>query len=358
MSSLIAHSIRVVGLSVVTVLLAYILRDEIYQRITFDSYVESNIDSTAEVLIIGGSHAGLSAALTLARHQIDVLILDSNAPRNKWKTPTHVVPTWENRDPDDLRRASREELRKTGFARFADTHVSTIKKPEANERVEFVFPFIEGYEENFPDHILHCLFTRGLEFKGSPSAGLLAMGLAGAPHHAAMLVEDAQKFAGTVTIYTNGDAQLGGGIRKALLERGEENPIIDNRKIIRLLRDPAGVSITIVLEDGEMTTESFLVHQPDTRANSEIVKQLGLKTNERNDIVTKMPFYQTSVAGIFAAGDCASPFKMIPNAIFQGSNAGAGIARELPRRVTNNEVNRLGEQKLTWYGKFRSRING
>jgi pyruvate/2-oxoglutarate dehydrogenase complex dihydrolipoamide dehydrogenase (E3) component len=57
--------------------------------------------------------------------------------------------------------------------------------------------------------------------------------------------------------------------------------------------------------------------------------------------VTEMPFYETNVSRFFAAGDCASPFKMIPNAMFQGSNAGAGIARELPRRVTNHEVDRV-----------------
>ncbi|KAI0542848.1 hypothetical protein GGR58DRAFT_83 [Xylaria digitata] len=369
MSSIFTYSARIAGLSIFAALLAYSLRDAVLRLVSFDSHVALNTVSTAEVLIVGNSHAGLSAALTLARHQIDVLILDSNAPRNKWKTPTHVVPTWENRNPDDLRRASREELRKTGFVSFADAHVTTIKKPETNESlfvasdsyggmwsgrklliatgVEFVFPSIEGYEENFPDRILHCLFTRGLEFKGSHSAGLLAMGLAGTPHHAAMLVEDAQKFANIVTVYTNGDAQLGVGIRKALCERGEENPRIDDRKIVQLLRDPTGVSITIVFEDGEMATEGFLVHQPDTRANLEIVSQLGLETNERNDIVTRMPFYQTNVAGIFAAGDCASPFKMIPNAIFQGSNAGAGIARELPRRVTNNQADRLGGRGLT-----------
>lgn len=176
MSSLFTYSTRiVVGLSAVTALLAYSLRDTVFQSVFPDSHVALSSAATAEVLIVGGSHAGLSAALTLARHQIDVLIVDSNAPRNKWKTPTHVVPTWEHRNPDDLRRASREELRKTGFARFVDAHVTTIKKPGTNESlfvasdshggawsgrklliatgVEFIFPPIEGYEENFPDRM-------------------------------------------------------------------------------------------------------------------------------------------------------------------------------------------------------------
>lgn len=50
-------------------------------------------------------------------------------------------------------------------------------------------------------------------------------------------------------------------------------------------------------------------------------------------------------------GDCASPFKMIANAIFQGSNAGAGIARELPHRATGHQVDR----KSGWM-QLQSRI--
>lgn len=34
-----------------------------------------------------------------------------------------------------------------------------------------------------------------------------------------------------------------------------------------------------------------------------------------------MQFYQTNVLGVFAAGDCASAFKIIANDIFQGSKA-------------------------------------
>ncbi|KAJ3577058.1 hypothetical protein NPX13_g3510 [Xylaria arbuscula] len=371
------YPVRLVGYSVLALLLGYALKGDELRSFFINSHqpLELNTPSSADVLIIGGSHAGLSAALTLTRHQIDVLILDSNAPRNKWKTPTHALPTWENRNPDDLRRASWKELQKTGFASFANTHITTITKTGANESmfiardslgrewsgrklliaagVEFVFPLIKGYEENFPDRILHCLFTRGLEYKGSRSAGLLAMGLAGSPHHSAMLVEDAQKFASTVTVYTNGNLQLGVEITAALLARGEENTAVDNRKIIQLLREPAGDSITIVFDDGGTATESFLVHQPDTRVNLEIVSQLGLETNERNDIVTRMPFYQTNVAGVFAAGDCASPFKMIPNAIFQGSNAGAGIARELPRTITHNHIDRLADKGTTWYSQLQ-----
>ncbi|KAF3058466.1 hypothetical protein GL218_05718 [Daldinia childiae] len=374
MASQTSYSIRILVLSLITLILSYVLRDNINELFYPQLTVTIKNDSVADVLIIGGSHAGLSAALTLARHQIDVLIFDSNAPRNKWKTPTHVLPTWENQSPDELRRVSRKELSKTGLARFVNAQITTIKKPGLNRTffevgdaygkswrgrklllamgVEFVFPEIKGYEENFPDRILHCLFTRGLEFKGSSSAGLLAMGLAGTPYHAAMLVEDAQKFADRVTVYTNGNAELGEGIRNILSGRGDEDIQVIDRQITLLSKDPESSGIRIQLDNGEIETKNFLVHQPDTRVNPEIVSQLELEINDRGDIVTRMPFYQTNVSGAFAAGDCASPFKMIPNTIFQGSNAGAGIARELPRRVTGHEIDRLNKEKQFWHWKL------
>ena len=88
-----------------------------------------------------------------------------------------------------------------------------------------IHPDIPGCENTIPDRMyvcqnvtfsssliddtrLHCMFTRGLKFHGSTSAGAIAMGLSDTPYHAAMLVEDSSKFADNVTIYTNDDAKL------------------------------------------------------------------------------------------------------------------------------------------------------
>jgi thioredoxin reductase len=197
---------------------------------------------------------------------------------------------------------------------------------------------------------LHCLFTRGFEFRGSASAGVIAADLASSPAHAVILVEDASKFAENVTVYTNGDDQLAKEISAILAHKGGSQVPIESRKITKLVRNPTGDSITLSFGDGNNRTETFLVHQPATKMASGIVGQLGLATNARGDIVTEMPFYQTNVSGVFAAGDSANPFKNIPSAIFQGANAGAGIARELPRRVTGHRTNRLQSGRpTTWF---------
>jgi thioredoxin reductase len=162
------------------------------------------------------------------------------------------------------------------------------------------------------------------------------VGFAGNPFHANILVDDIRKFTNRVTIYTNGNEELAQGIRKAALYN---DTVYDSRKIKSFTRQAK--SILIEFEAGETKEENFLVHQPPTRVNPSFVAQLSLTLNERGDIVTKMPFYHTNVEGVFAAGDCASPFKIIANAVLMGANAGAGIARELPTRITGNSIDRL-----------------
>lgn len=141
--------------------------------IVFPSILIDNSERVADVLILGGSHAGLAGALTLTRHQHDVIIFDDGKPRNHWNTPIRVVPTWNNRLPSDLRASSRKELYSTGLATFVDEsavrvtkiHDSLFQVTTSNEKlwsgkklliatgVEFQFPNIAGYSDIFPERM-------------------------------------------------------------------------------------------------------------------------------------------------------------------------------------------------------------
>lgn len=127
----------------------------------------------ADVLILGGGHAGLSGALTLTRHQHDVLIFDDKAPRNRWDTPVHVLPTWEHQYPTKLRESSRRELQSTGLVKFVDERIVKVEKKNDSLfyatstsgkswtgrklllaiGAEFRYPDIPGYVENFPQRM-------------------------------------------------------------------------------------------------------------------------------------------------------------------------------------------------------------
>ena len=333
---------------------------------------------TADVLIIGGSHAGLSAAATLYRHRHSCLIFDSHEARNSWATKTRATSGWEGRTAAELREASKQELLATGHVHFVDTRISKIeRKNDACFRVtdaagrtwlgrkllvaagkKSVFPDIEGYEENYPSSIVHCLFTFGYEYTGRPHAGILAMGFMALPHHTATVVEDARKFVDEVTVYTNGRLSELAGMEEALKPSGaaiNDKPI-KSFSAAKSSEDKSG-SITLNFTDGTCASEAFLVGQPMTELDRELfVTQLGLELDPRGDIATKGLFYHTNVPGVFAAGDCASPLKIIPNAMLMGANAAAGIARELPRRAPEKAL--VWEEVTTANGGVEVAANG
>lgn len=128
---------------------------------------------TVDALIIGGSHAGLSAALTLYRALHTVVVFDAKKPRNRYATAVRHTSTWEGKLPDEMREASRRELLDTGLVTFVDAEARTVLKTEdgAFEVTDDegrrwpgrklllttgstdLFPDLEGYEE---------LYTRGM----------------------------------------------------------------------------------------------------------------------------------------------------------------------------------------------------
>ena len=123
----------------------------------------------SDVLILGGSHAGLSAALTLYRALHTCIIFDTHQPRNKWDTPVHIMPTWDNESAEEKRNASRAELQKCGLVHFIDFGVETVSQTldglfhvtdSQGEKwlgrklllavgSSDIFPHMDGYEKNF-----------------------------------------------------------------------------------------------------------------------------------------------------------------------------------------------------------------
>lgn len=130
------------------------------------------IEEVYDVLIVGGGHAGLSAALTLYRQLHTSLIFDTQHPRNAWATPTHILTAWEGRHAEDLRAATRKELLETGLVSFRESEAREVKRTDigfeivdsggqhwAGKKIiiavgkEDVFPDIPGYVENYPERM-------------------------------------------------------------------------------------------------------------------------------------------------------------------------------------------------------------
>ena len=177
------------------------------------------------------------------------------------------------------------------------------------------------------------MFQFGYGLRVKSSADLLAVdGLANA-FHALKLVDDGHKFSSVFTIYTNGNESLAEEISKQIEKPGTH---MDIRKISQT--NPGSVKREVLPEfkTGDQAFDGFLVHRPLTKMSKSLSNQLGLEYGATVEIKVSLPFNQTSVPLVYAAGDCATMMKIIPSALAMGAYAGCGIARDLPKHKTDH----------------------
>ncbi|KAK6212332.1 hypothetical protein LQW54_005465 [Pestalotiopsis sp. IQ-011] len=300
-----------------------------------------------DVIIIGGSHAGLSAALTLYRACHTSLIFDAGAPRNAKADHVHMTPGFDNKTPNELREVARDELRATGLAQFVPQKVVTATKtPDGLFEVvdgagkhwkgrkillalgvQEKYPDIEGYAENYGRHIYHCLFCFGYEDQGCSMAAVLADGPLADVAMSTIYASNAKKFAKTDKIYTHGNIALADAISEKLPQGVE----VDHRRLT-WITERSGGGIAVEFAEGPGDQLAFMAHSPEMPVDRTLPDQLGCECDKKTGIKVNPPFYSTTAPGVFAAGDCCAPLKSILMGMTAGSCAGVGIARELPAR--------------------------
>ncbi|KAF2264631.1 FAD/NAD(P)-binding domain-containing protein [Lojkania enalia] len=300
-----------------------------------------------DALIIGGGPAGLTAALTLARQVQSSVVFDDGSYRNKLSNSLHMVLTWDSVDPETVRTESRKNiLSHYDTVSFEETHIVSVAKIEDGFEatdingktwqgkklilatgVEDIYPNIEGYADCWVKGIYHCFFCKGFEDRGAQSIGILAVDSLAAVPFAMHAGRAATPFTKQVVVYTNGNKTLASEFEAAFMG----SPVFktDSRVIKKLVKASTGAEVTIQFDDGSEVTEGFLGHGPGTKAKGPFVEQLGLQTTPTGDIIANPPFLQTSVHGVFAAGDNSGPMKITPNAYYTGSLAGAGASAQI-----------------------------
>lgn len=127
------------------------------------------ISEVYDVIIIGGSYAGISAALTLYRATHTCLIFDSGKYRNSSATQTRLTPGWEGQSPENVQVEMRAELEKTGLVDFVQLPIHSAQKQSdgifevidakggtwISRKIvlaigaDEIYPAIEGYAENY-----------------------------------------------------------------------------------------------------------------------------------------------------------------------------------------------------------------
>ncbi|KAF2800880.1 FAD/NAD(P)-binding domain-containing protein [Melanomma pulvis-pyrius CBS 109.77] len=323
-------------------------------------------------LIIGAGPAGLAAALAFARTRGTAIVFDSCSYRNEGIKHMHTVPSRDHSDPYEFRRIAREQIEsryqtiwfeKTTITLAVKQEIGTEKyvgfqvKDSEGKTYEGrklimatgsrdVFPDIPGYVENWPSHIYQCLGCDGYEQRGTP-IGILEFNHPMASH----LVNIALNFDPRVTIFSNGPISTEAPIQHALKISKALNAKIDERKITRLLNNgPSHTDgVTVEFETGEPVTLGFLVHKPPTvNRAQDLVEQLGLETVEPamgGHVKVNGMFNETSVEGVFAAGDTMLLIKQVTLAMAEGVKAAAGAGSQIGKEKVEAALKAYEEKK-------------
>ena len=290
-----------------------------------------------DAIIIGGSFAGLSAAMGLGRSLFKVLIIDAGERCNKMAVHSHNLITQDGSTPGDVAAKAKEQVLKYKTVEFLTGRVvSTVKKDnifevvtEAGEKFtgrkllfstglkDKMLP-IPGYAECWGKSVLHCPFCHGYEVSGQPLGVLLPNGKE-APF--VLMIWPLSK---NLKIFTNGPSTMPPEWAAKFEKKGIS--IIETE--LESIEQENGQIKHLVLKDGSRHTLEALFSKAPTEQHLSAPKDLGCTINEMGFIQVD-EFQRTTVPGVFAAGDCTTMYRVLSVAIAAGTKAAAFIVKEL-----------------------------
>lgn len=292
---------------------------------------------TIDFAVIGGSFAGLSAALTLARARRRVLVVDAGLRRNRCVDEagltSHGFLTQDGRPPAEIVAQAREQLLKypsvqwlagtADGARVAadgrlafsvgDTAVSAGRLILATG-VRDELPPVPGLAERWGRSVFHCPYCHGYELDAGRIGVVATSALA--QHHALMLPDW-----GAATLFLNGAYTPSDEELVALARRGTQ---VEATPIARIDGEA-----DVVLQDGRVLPMNGLFTQPRTHMASPVAAQLGcaLEDGPMGPFIRVDATQTTSVANVFACGDAARAAGSVALAVGDGVMAGFGAHR-------------------------------
>lgn len=286
-----------------------------------------------DVIIIGGSFAGLAGALQLGRARRKVTVLDTGLPRNRFAGHSHGLLGHDHKPPLDILVEARQQLARYPTIRLVNARADSVSGAIDNFSVltgdgeslgarrlilsygiTDQMPDIPGFAEAWGTSIVPCPYCDGFEVAGQ-HWGLVWSGRQS--HNQARLFHD---WTDRLTVFADGH-DIPPDIRADL---GRRNiPVVEGR--ITGIARPGGHSATVKLDTGRDVAVDILFAHPRNRPSASLHESLGLATVDTpSGIALKVDERrETSMPGIYAAGDLANPLMpSVTTASWQGAMAG------------------------------------
>jgi thioredoxin reductase len=292
-----------------------------------------------DVVIVGGGAAGLSGALVLGRCRRSVLLCDAGQPRNRASGAIHCLLGHEGVAPSELVTKGNLELKRyptvtcvadsvieikpsgTEFeVRCAGGLASRARKVLLTTGLTDDVPQFEGIQKLYGKSVHHCPYCDGFEHRDQPLA------VYGVGNKGAGLALMMKQWSKDIVLLTDGPPQISLDM-EARLRQHEIS--VCSEKIEALEGTDDGVLQTIRLRSGVGLASTSMFFTTGCHQTSTLSASLGCARDEKGGIVTDAVTEESSVRGVYVAGDASRDVLLVAVAIGEGAKAGVAINRAL-----------------------------
>lgn len=288
-----------------------------------------------DVIIIGGSYAGLAAALPLARARRKVLVIDAGQRRNRFADHSHGFLTQDGAKAADIAALARVQVMAYDTVEWLDASTTGARQVEGGFEVETAggvthagkrlvlasgvvdaLPEVPGLARRWGRHVFHCPYCHGYELQQGRIGVLATSALS---LHQALLLPDW----GPTTLLLNGSFAPDAQQRAQLQARG----VTLEAGAVREITGHADV----LLQDGRVLAFAGLFTIPRSRVENPVAAALGCELAEgpTGAVVQTDAMKATTVAGVFACGDAARFGGSVALAVGDGTLAGVAAHQSL-----------------------------
>lgn len=293
-----------------------------------------------DVLVVGGGPAGLSAALILGRCRRNVLLCDDQQQRNRASQEIHGLLGSNGRSPEQFLRDAREELAGNGTVLIRRSRVTKVdpsgggfafvcadgtggiaaKVLLATGLVDEL-PQLVGVEAFYGISVHHCLYCDGYEYAGKRLAAY------GKGDKGADLAVMMKHWVKDVVCCSDGTEVSGEAINRL-----RQHGIGLRRERIRSLEGAKGALARINFESGSHLACSGMFFSTGCRQASHLSEHLGCKRDVKGGVITDPVTEETSVPGVYVAGDVSRDVLLVAVALGEGAKAAVAINKAFLRR--------------------------
>ncbi|HZG21988.1 MAG TPA: NAD(P)/FAD-dependent oxidoreductase [Herbaspirillum sp.] len=292
-----------------------------------------------DVIVVGASFAGASAAMQLVRARRTVLMIDAGQPRNRFSEASHGFLGQDGTPPHEIMGIAVEQLRAypsfdmiAAYAEHASadacgTSVTLDDGRRFHARrlilatgVRDELPAIVGLQERWGRTVIHCPYCHGYEVRDR-KLGVIAT----SPHsaHQGIMLPDW----GPTIYFTQAQFEPEEAEIRQMLTRGV---VIERTPVVKILGNAPEID-AVELADGRTVAIGAVFVGPRVHMSSPLAMQLGcaFEQGPLGPFIRTDEMRQTSVPNVFAAGDAALVFSNGTMASASGVMAGVSVHRSL-----------------------------